>query len=265
MKRIVSALATLTLVVSVAPLARASSGEEALQYMYIPETGSGAKGEQHRDLTPEELDWAMAMEMAAAQEPQEESSEGSETSVEDKKPEIPAVPPKVQGIFYGMNPAGAVKVPPPWYGPKDRIQPNAPILAPTGFDMPAKGDEEAIAKCERTFSKIWAVWAREMGVGKIGEIPKGISDKLIGEVEDFIAVMGRICGRAARLPDEQGDSSKLPGNPNSACRTPEFEKLIDQILERGEHGAAIELTANERELLRMCAGYSSLNPKPLNG
>lgn len=165
---------------------------------------------------------------------------------------------RIGGIVYEMKPAGELgKNPAPsWYGDPAKLQPNAPVLVPTERVMPAKGDEEEIAKCERIFSMIWAARTREIAVGKAGELPPGVYQWLVDHVLEFVTEMQLVCGNAARLPDEQEkNSSFVPGRPGSECRSERFLQLLEAILKRDP----VVLNPHEREQLRLCSAWAILD------
>lgn len=194
-----------------------------------------------------------------ASPPEEASSQASNNAPPPAFSAAPEYPKdRIGGIIYEMKPAGDVgKTPPPqWYGDPKKLQPNAPVLVPTEQLLPATGDEEQIAKCERIFSMIWAARTREIAVGKVGELPPGIYRWLVDQALEFVTEMQLVCGNAARLPDEQEkNSSFVPGRPGSECRSERFLQLLEAILKRDP----VVLNPHEREQLRLCSAWAILD------
>ena len=104
---------------------------------------------------------------------------------------------------------------------------------------------------------IWAALIRYYGVGKVGDLPKGVYDYLINNLEEFNEEMQLVCGNAVRSPEDQAKApSKVPGKPSSPCRSKEYQTLLNKILARNP----VEVTGAEMKKLRQCGAWGILLP-----
>mgnify|MGYP006274876217 CR=1 FL=1 len=104
---------------------------------------------------------------------------------------------------------------------------------------------------------IWAALIRYYGVGKVGDLPKGVYAHLIDNLEEFNEEMQLVCGNAVRsLEDQLKDPSKVPGKPSSPCRSKEYQKLLNKILAHNP----VEVSGPEMKKLRQCSAWNILLP-----